>query len=190
MHSPSRARRRCLLFALTGLALIIASCATSPRTPGEGAVLIEEVPFFKQEAHQCGPAALAMVIDYWHDTTGTGRRVTPEQIVPDIYSPSARGVLGMDLEIYAKRQGFLTRQFSGTIDGLKRLVDEKIPPIILVDFGFSLYQANHFVVVIGYTQDGVIVTSGQHQNQSIREGELKKIWGKTGNWTLVIRPSA
>jgi predicted double-glycine peptidase len=190
MQCRFKSGRLFILFALASLCVTMSSCVTPPVVQREGTVSIEGMPFFKQDAYQCGPAALAMVIDYWYEKTGKGPRVTPEQIVPDIYSPTARGVLGMDLAIYARKQGFATREFSGTVEELKALVDERIPPLILVDFGFSLYQVNHFVVVIGYNRDGVIVTSGQHENQFIREGELTRIWRKTGNWTLVIKPSA
>ena len=42
---------------------------------------------------------LATVVEYWHQRTGKGDRVTPEQIVPEIYSRTARGVLGIDMGI-------------------------------------------------------------------------------------------
>jgi hypothetical protein len=72
------------------LVLGMASCATSPPAAAP-AVLIEGVPFYAQEAHQCGPASLAGVLNFW------GAGVTPEEIAKDIYSPTAGGTLDMDL---------------------------------------------------------------------------------------------
>jgi hypothetical protein len=50
----------------------------------QGSVILPGVPFFKQEAYQCGPAVLATVVDYWHQRTGKGNRVTPEQSEEDL----------------------------------------------------------------------------------------------------------
>jgi hypothetical protein len=36
------------------------------------------------------PAALATVINYWHTKTGFAQAVTPDGIVAEIFSPSAR----------------------------------------------------------------------------------------------------
>jgi ABC-type bacteriocin/lantibiotic exporter with double-glycine peptidase domain len=63
-----------------------------------------------------------------------------------------------------------------------------VPLIILVDYGFSVYEANHFMVVTGYTKNGVLVNSGRKENQEILEGELARIWKKTDYWTLVVTP--
>ena len=68
-------------------------------------------------------------------------------------------------------------------------VDRGEPAIIFVDYGALLYEANHFMVVTGYTQDGVIVNSGHRENQPITKGELEKIWKRNGYWTLVVKPS-
>ena len=45
--------------------------------------------------------------------TGRNDWTTPEQIAADIYSPSARGVLGIDLERYARNHGFQSPSIRG-----------------------------------------------------------------------------
>ena len=170
------------------LLLLPLSCATLDGAGLKGAVAVDGVPFFAQEAYQCGPAALATVMDYWHKKTGGGTWVTPEQIAADIYSPSARGVLGLDLERYARGHGFRTEQYEGGIDDLRKKIDEGVPLIVFVDYGFSLYQVNHFMVVKGYGEGRVIVNSGKRENQAISEGALEKAWKKNRYWTLVLRP--
>ena len=171
----------CFLFLLT-------ACASMTGTPPKKSTILPDVPFFKQEDYQCGPAVLATVIDYWHRRTGKGARVTPEQIVPEIYSPTARGVLGIDLEIYAKKHGFPGRQFAGKVTDLREAVDQGIPPIILVDYGLGFYQQGHFMVVTGYGPEGIIVNSGPHENRFISEKDLDRIWKKTGYWTFILLP--
>jgi ABC-type bacteriocin/lantibiotic exporter with double-glycine peptidase domain len=164
-------------------------CATAGLKLGEDAVIVAGVPFFSQEAYQCGPTALAIVLDYWYQRAGLDTWLTPEQIAADIYSPTARGVLGLDLESYGRRQGSEAHQYSGSINDLRQNIDAGAPIIILVDYGFSLYELNHFMVVTGYTRDGVIVNSGRYENKHISNKELEKIWKKTDYWALLLKPS-
>ena len=94
----------------------------------------------------------------------------------------------MDLELYAKRHGFSTSQYSGSLMDLRRLIDEKTPVLILADLGIGMLQANHFVVITGYRPDGVLVHTGRAENELISTRRLESIWKKTGYWTLVVRP--
>jgi predicted double-glycine peptidase len=176
------------LFLAVCLLLLPACCATDPLITGEETVIIRDVPFFSQEAYQCGPAALATVLDYWYQKTDVNKRLTPEQITSEIYSPTAKGVLGIDLEIYGRRQGFTARQYSGSISDLRQHIDESMPVVVLVDYGLSSLQANHFMVVTGYTADGVIVNSGRREGHRISNREMEKIWRRTGHWSLVLSP--
>ncbi len=171
------------------LGLLLFSCSAFGPAPS-GSRVIAAIPFFQQEAYQCGPAALATVIAYWHGKGRAPFSPTPDEIAGETYSSAARGVLAMDLELYARKHGFRTRQLSGTIAQLKALVDEGVPPIIFIDLGFSLYQVNHFVVVTGYGTGGVLVNTGRHENRFISEEDLNRRWEKTGHWTLVVEPQA
>ncbi len=174
-------------FALC-LLVLPAFCASAGKVGPDGAA-IGGIPFFSQEAYQCGPAALATVMDFWYGKTGRDVWVTPEQIAADIYSPSARGVLGFDLERYARQHGFQTDQYDGSLRDLRRRVDEGVPVIVLVDYGFSVYERNHFMVVTGYTEHGVLVNSGRREGQALSEGEMEKTWKRSHHWTLALKPS-
>jgi ABC-type bacteriocin/lantibiotic exporter with double-glycine peptidase domain len=167
--------------------LLFNGCATTERVSGERLTVVE-VPFFPQETFQCGPAALATVINYWYGKTGAIKTLTPEAISAEIYSPSARGVLGIDLEVYARKQSFEAQQLAGTIDQLKSSLDKGIPPLVLVDYGFSSYQRNHFMVVKGYSAGALLVNSGRKESVRIANEDLLKVWRKTGYWMLLIKP--
>lgn len=177
----------CGMIACLCVLLLSAGCARTARVP-DGAVTVIQVPFFAQEEFQCGPAALATVIDYWHTKTGSGKNLTPEEIASDIYSPSARGVLGMDMERYARKQGFRVEHVAGSIDKLKENIDAGIPSIVLVDYGILVYQRNHFMVVKGYLSDGVLVNSGREEGKFIGNQELLSVWKKTAYWMLLVKP--
>ncbi len=110
-----------------------------------------------------------------------------QEIIDSIYSPGARGVLGIDLEIYARRKGFSVTQKKGSVGELKDLIDQGIPPIILVSYGFYVYQLDHFLVVKGYNEKGII-TNSRRPDEFIPYEELERIWKRAGYWMLVIRP--
>ena len=75
-------------FLAAGL-LLLAGCTT--RAPvlqpivaeqaGEPLVQLADTPFFPQQAYQCGPAALATVLN------ANGVSISPEQLVPQVYLP-------------------------------------------------------------------------------------------------------
>ncbi len=169
------------------LTFICSACATTHPLPQDAHVI--DVPFFRQDAYQCGPSALAAVVNYWYMKTQSNKYLSHEEIIKEIYSPTARGTLTIDLELYAGRIGFSVQQYSGAIDDLKAAIDRDMPPIILVDYGISFYQVNHFMVVTGYTEKGIILNTGRERNKIISNEELFRIWEKAGFWTLVIKPS-
>lgn len=143
---------------------------------------IENVPFYHQEAYQCGPAALAGVLNYW------GVEVTPNEVAREVFSKSARGTLNIDMVLYAKRKGLKATAYSGNIEDVKRNISNGLPTIVLVDFGLMIYQANHYMVVIGYNEHNVVVNSGKHQREILSWEDFKKAWEKTHFWTLLIVP--
>ncbi|UCG78527.1 MAG: peptidase C39 family protein [Nitrospirota bacterium] len=148
--------------------------------PDKPVKVISDVPFFPQEEFQCGPASLAGVLNF------RGVRVTPEEIAGEIYSRSARGTLNIDLMIYASKRGLISRQYQGGIDDLMARIDNGDPVILLVDLGVSLYKIHHFMVVKGYTDDAIIANSGRDEGKVISMDKLRRMWKKTGYWTLLI----
>ena len=183
----SRVRRKLRTLFVACLLVLPAFCVTPGKVEPDNTT-IGGVPFFSQEAYLCGPAALATVMDYWYRKTGKETWVLPEQIAADIYSPTARGVLGFDLERYARKHGFMTEQYNGSLGDLRQRIDEGVPLIVFVDYGFSLYEINHFMVVTGYSERGVLVNSGRRENRAIAEGELEKVWKKNHSGPSLYGP--
>jgi predicted double-glycine peptidase len=178
----ARLVRRPSLFFL--ILLLLFSCAElsqnrESRTPR----LIEGVPFYPQEAFQCGPASLAGVLNYW------GGHVSPAEIAAEIYSPKAGGTLDVDMVLYAEKKGLKAVQYSGSLEDLKKNIDSNDPLIVLVDYGFWVYQKNHFMVVVGYGENGLIANSEKEQHKVIPLGSFLKSWERTKFWTLRITPN-
>jgi ABC-type bacteriocin/lantibiotic exporter with double-glycine peptidase domain len=159
------------------------SCASVPPTKESKAVhIIQNVPFHPQEAYQCGPASLAGVLNYW------GIDVYPEDIASEIYSESAKGTLNVDMILYAEKKGLKVSQYSGSLEDMRGKIDLGYPLIVLVDYGFWVYERNHFMVVVGYRENGIIANSGREPLKFIPFKDFLKSWNRTKFWTLLIRP--
>jgi ABC-type bacteriocin/lantibiotic exporter with double-glycine peptidase domain len=144
-------------------------------------IIIKDVPFYSQETYQCGPASLATVMNYLNVM------VKPEEIAEDIYSKSAHGTLNLDMVLYAQRKGLSALQYKGNLNDVHKNIEDGNPLIVLVDYGFSFYEAVHFMVIVGYNEAGIIVNSGKKKDHFIPEKEFLKAWEKTNYWTLLIQ---
>lgn len=144
--------------------------------------LIQNVPFFPQEIYQCGPASLAGVLNYW------GILIIPEEIASEIYSRSAKGTLNVDMAWYAEKKGLKADFYKGSVEDLKNKIDSGFPLMVMVDYGFGLVRQNHFMVVVGYSDDRIIVNSGREQLKKISLKSFTKSWERTKFWTLWITP--
>ncbi|MGD2126939.1 MAG: C39 family peptidase [Desulfobacteraceae bacterium] len=165
--------------------LFFLSCAPSTHLDKQSVSnIIEEVPFYQLKAYQCGPASLASVVNFW------GIAVSPTDIAEEIYSESARGTLNVDMALYAEGKGLRAKQFKGSIDDIKRNVDMGYPLIVMVDYGFWVYERNHFMVIAGYNEDGVMVNSGTGYPELVTFKDFLMSWGRTNFWTLLITPKS
>jgi ABC-type bacteriocin/lantibiotic exporter with double-glycine peptidase domain len=144
--------------------------------------IINNVPFYPQEDFQCGPASLASVLNFW------GIAVTPEEIAAEIYSPSAGGTLNLDMMLYSGKKGMKATYYKGSMEDIKNKIDLGHPMIVMIDLGKLFYQQNHFMVVVGYDENGIIAHSGKERLNPISLKSFTKTWEKTNFWTLWIRP--
>ena len=108
--------------------------------------LIKSVPFFAQAKHQCGPAALAMVLQW------SGVDVTPKQLVSFVYLPVKRGSLQWGLISAARRHGRLAYVFTGMADLIQEVAAGN-PVVVLQNLGLRWLPKWHYAVVVGYNTD-------------------------------------
>lgn len=145
---------------------------------------IPDVPFFPQSTYQCGPAALASVLNYY------GCRVTPGEIAKAIYNERLRGTLSIDLILFARRMEFNTRAYKGSLTDLKNHIAGDRPLIVFQDLGYPLLPIYHFSVVIGYDDaEGILfLHSGRRSNKAISYERFLRSWAAMDYWTLLILP--
>ena len=163
--------------------LLLASCATSglpPFSPPPGTARLDHVPFFPQVDYECGPASLAGVLNYY------GKKVTPEQVAAAIFRPKIRGTVTLDMVLYAREQGLSANWYSGSVGDLVRAMNEGVPLIVMVDFGFAAISKNHYMVVVGYGPDGIVANSGTSRETLILWKDFLPTWERAKCWTLRI----
>jgi predicted double-glycine peptidase len=172
---------RLLFLSLT--LLFLSSCAGTPRVEiSKVGQIIKNVPFYPQERYHCGPASLAGILNFW------GVTALPEEIAAEIYSRSARGTFTLDMILYPEKRGLKATQYEGSLVDVKKKIDAGYPLIAMVDDGFWIYQKDHFMVVLGYYENGVVVNSGKYRYKFIPLSDFLKSWKRTRYWTLLITP--
>ena len=167
------------------LAVSLAGCAGSlPAgfSPPVGAARLANVPFFPQLDYQCGPASLAGVLNYY------GKRITPEQVAQAIFRENIRGTVTLDMALYARDQGLSARWFNGSAAEIVEAIDSGSPLIVMVDYGFSVVSQNHYMVVVGYDQKGIVANSGTSRETHVSWSDFLPTWERAKRWTLRIEP--
>jgi hypothetical protein len=161
-------------------------CATAPPKVELPASLdiprkveLTEVPFHPQGEYQCGPASLAMTLEW------SGVKITPDQLKPEVYTPSREGSLPSDMIGAARRHGRVAYPVNQIEDVLKEVGGGH--PVIVLQRIRSLFQFNwHYAVVIGYDLDHreIILHSGEEVREVLTIDEFENTWGHWGLITL------
>ncbi|MDB6063651.1 MAG: putative peptidase family [Verrucomicrobiaceae bacterium] len=187
------ARRLAGIF-ICALALLIQGCATPPQTAAlrienntdlPQYFEIETVPYFAQEAHQCGPAALAMALG------GNGVNVAPEQLEPQIYLPGKQGSLQIEMLAATRRNGLMAYELPPQLRELLIEVAAGKPVIVLQNLSFNWYPVWHYAVVIGYDLDRaeIILRSGPERRQLLAMATFERTWARGNYWALLPLPA-
>lgn len=178
-----------MLIAVVSAALFAAGCAPrdlSSLPPGLDARghYISGVPFVRQGADDCGPAALSGVLAFH------GASIPLEEIRSRILTPALGGTLPPDMENFARASGFSTETASGSLERLQAAVRSGRPVICLLDLGSGLYRQPHYVVAIGFddVHRVMIMHDGVTRNRLMAYDRFQKAWSRAGNWMLVAHP--
>ena len=144
---------------------------------------LQDVPFQPQEGYHCGPASLAMVLNW------AGVPVDAGQLAPEVFTPGRQGTLQAEIITGARRHGRIAYPVS-TLDDLLKEVAAGHPVIVFQNLGLPWYPRWHYAVVIGYDlpRREVLLHSGLEARKvsSMRLFELTWQWGK--NWGVVVLP--
>jgi hypothetical protein len=147
-------------------------------------VELATVPFFPQEEYQCGPAALATVLNW------TGAAVTPTELVPEVYLPKRRGSLQLELIGAARRHGRIPYVLRPELESVFTEVASGNPVLILQNLSFWWYPKWHYAVVVGFDLPGdrIVLRSGREQRHDIPIELFERTWRRSKYWAMVVMP--
>lgn len=171
------------------LALLLVGCAT-PQTrqllqePAglPRAAELTALPFFPQEEYQCGPAALATVLNH------ADVAVTPDALVPQVYLPGRQGSLQFELLAAARRHGRVPYVIEPRLDPLLQEVAAGNPVLVLQNLGLDLLPYWHYAVVAGFDLDRgeVLLRSGPEARHITSLQTFERTWARGGHWGVVV----
>lgn len=147
-------------------------------------VEIETIPFYSQKDYQCGPAALAMVLNW------SGLSISPEDLTAEVFTPARKGSLQSAMISAVRRNGRIAYVFTGLSNLFAELAAGH-PVIILQNLGLSWYPVWHYAVVVGYdlSEKVVILRSGNIRRKLMSFLVFEKTWARGNYWGLLILQS-
>jgi len=173
------------------LLCVLAGCVSLPQTDAlraEGGadlpprVELDSVPFFPQEEYQCGPAALAMAL------SAAGVALTPEALTEEVYLPSRKGSLQVEMLASARRHGLLAYELAPELKDVLAEVAAGNAVIVLQNQGlWAFHPYWHYAVVIGYDLEKkqVLLHSGTRARRAMALGLFEFLWIDGRRWAMV-----
>jgi hypothetical protein len=168
----------------SGCAMVVPQTAELHDTwPGTLPDRIElaDVPFFPQEEHQCGPAALATTMRY------AGVEITPDELVPQVYLPARQGSLQVEMLAAPRKYGIVSYALAPRLQDVLTEVAAGSPVIVLLDFGVWPISLWHYADVVGFDREkgDVILRSGRKERLRMPLAVLEYLWKESKYWSIV-----
>lgn len=148
-----------------------------------------DVPFVRQVRAGCGPAAVAMVMQYWvRETPGLEAAAAGAEHIDKALPAGANGTFGKDLKEYLEAHGFSAYVFDGEMADLRNHLAKGRP--VIVCLGLKGPDAPpHYVVVVGIGE-GEVLLNDPARGKLVREktADFLRAWKATENWALLAVP--
>lgn len=177
---------------LLGLAALLSACAgRAPVMPAPSElasfpnrVVLESVPFHAQNAYQCGPASLAMVLNHRHISA------TPDGLKDRVYLPERNGTLQVEMVSAARERDLLVYPLERKLTAILSELNAGNPVLVMQNLAFDWYPQWHYAVVIGYdlAAEEMIVHSGLNAAQREPFGVFMRTWDRADRWARVMLP--
>jgi len=176
--------RRAASLVLAACVLILCGCASRGpiMEPGSAVVELADTPFYPQEAHQCGPAALATVLGASHVA------VTPEEMEQRVYLPGRRGSLQVEMLAAPRASARMGYQVQPELADITAQLDAGRPVLVLHNYGLPFWPRWHYAVVVGYDspKEQLVLRSGKVQRQILSARNFMRAWDNADRWGMVV----
>ncbi|MCB1802656.1 MAG: PA2778 family cysteine peptidase [Gammaproteobacteria bacterium] len=182
---------RCLRLLAAGSVLFLAACASRPPLlPSQAPTLdapieLEATPFHPQRDYQCGPAALATVLNV------SGVPSQPDDLVDQVYVPAKKGALQVEMLAATRRAGRIPYRVDPSLAALLAEIEGGRPVLVMQNLGLQALPVWHYAVVIGVDPgtDSLILRSGTERRRVVTAHDFLRSWRLAGHWgVVVLRP--
>lgn len=188
-HLLLRPLHQLALFAAT---LILGGCAAThewQEKPEGGEIrpeqrTLDDIPFHAQDAYQCGPAALSIMLN------ARDIPATPEELVDRVYLPERGGTLQVEMVSAARERGLLVYPLEGSLNALMKEVAAGNPVLVMQNLALDWWPQWHFAVVIGYDRDAsdVILHTDTRRAHAEPMRPFMNSWERADYWGRVMVP--
>ena len=179
------------LGVLVVLLLVAGGCTrqalqyTALDSPSGAARQVELVatPFHPQAAYQCGPAALATLLQ----SSGVAN-ADPEQLAEQVYLPGLRGSLQAELLGATRRAERVPYVLAPRLDDLITELRAGHPVLVLQNLRLSPWPQWHYAVVIGFDMDAqtLVLRSGETRRHTMSFRRFEQTWHLADYWAFVV----
>jgi ABC-type bacteriocin/lantibiotic exporter with double-glycine peptidase domain len=150
-----------------------------------------DVPFVAQTKRGCGPAAVAMVMQYWrvHGAPVAAEAADLAQIERTLEPQAREDAPASALEHYLRERGFAVYAFRGSWSDLAHHLSRGRP--LIVAFRPAGSRSLHYVVLAGLDEaHGVVLVNDPARRKLLKldRSEFQKGWKDTQDWTLLVLP--
>jgi hypothetical protein len=145
---------------------------------------LEATPFYPQEIHHCGPAALATALE------AAGRRIDPEELARLVYLPEREGSLAIEMTAAVRHFGYLPYRLRPELSELIAEIAHGHPVVVLQNLGLQWLPRWHYAVAVGYDlpADRIILRSGPHRRVLVDIATFERTWRRGDRWALLVLP--
>lgn len=174
------------------LILLLTGCSTTSKWPVADdstaslrtRTVLENVPFYPQELYQCGPAALAMMLN------SQGLHTNPDILRELVYIPGREGSLQVEMVAAARSHNMLVYTLDGKLESLLREVEAGNPVLVMQNLFYNWWPQWHFAVVMGFDPKNqtIILHTGTRERHETSVEVFANTWARSDNWSAVILP--
>lgn len=180
----SSSSRRVLAACL--LAATLAGCAGQPSSELKQLpqrVELSAVPFFRGNANQSAPMALAALLSQ------QGVRITPGLLEDPLKLPQGLDRLQDSIQNVARQYGMLVYPLDGNFPALLTQVAAGNPVLVRYQEGSAFWSEPRYTLLVGYDRykQRVLLRAGMSRRLLMDFDTFESAWKKEGAWAVLVQ---